>query len=134
MVVVVAVFMGYNNYFKNSVDEHYRPRSHLSVFYSPLPHTSSLVRCPFVTNTPVSYFIKNACLREHFIFTCVVGIITPNKIPLTTIVTYLQKRYRSRISNHWATIPACSVVPPIYKQLKKNILSHIMLATYRKFR
>ena len=49
-----------------------------------------------------------------------IGVITPNKIPLTTIVTYLQKRYRSRISNHWATIPACSVVPPIYKQSKKT--------------
>ena len=43
------------------------------------------------------------------------GVITPNQIPLTTIITYLQKSYRSRISNHWATIPACSVVPPIYK-------------------
>ena len=50
----------------------------------------------------------------------VVGVITPNQIPLTTIVTYLQKFYRSRISNHWATIPACSVVPPIYKQSKKT--------------
>ena len=49
-----------------------------------------------------------------------IGVITPNKIPLTTIVTYLQKRYKSRISNHWATIPACSVVPPIYKQSKKS--------------
>ena len=48
------------------------------------------------------------------------GFITPNQIPLTTIVTYFQKRYRSRISNHWATIPACSVVPPIYKQSKKT--------------
>ena len=28
--------------------------------------------------------------------------------------------YRSRISNHWATIPACSAVPPIYKQSKKT--------------
>ena len=48
------------------------------------------------------------------------GGIAPNKIPLTTIVTYLQKRYRSRISNHWATILACSVVPPVYKQSKKT--------------
>ena len=48
------------------------------------------------------------------------GVITPSQIPLTTIVTYLQKCYRSRISNHWATIPACSVVPPIYKQSKKT--------------
>ena len=48
------------------------------------------------------------------------GVITPNQIPLTTIVTYLQKSYRSRISNHWATIPACSVVPPIYKKSKKT--------------
>ena len=48
------------------------------------------------------------------------GVITPNQIPLTTIVTYLQKSYRSRISNHWATIPACSVVPPIYKTSKKT--------------
>ena len=50
----------------------------------------------------------------------VLGVITPNQIPLTTIVTYLQKGYRSRISNHWATIPACSVVPPIYKKSKKT--------------
>ena len=49
-----------------------------------------------------------------------VGVITPNKIPLMAIVTYLQKCYRNRISNHWATIPACSVVPPIYKQSKKT--------------
>ena len=48
------------------------------------------------------------------------GVITPNQIPLTTIVTYLQKRYRSRISNHWATIPACCVVPPIYKKSMKT--------------
>ena len=48
------------------------------------------------------------------------GVITPNQIPLTTIVTYLQKNYRSRISNHWATIPACSVIPPIYKKSKKT--------------
>ena len=51
---------------------------------------------------------------------CSEGVITPNQIPLTTIVTYLQKRYRSRISNHWATIPTCSVVPPIYKKSKKT--------------
>ena len=53
----------------------------------------------------------------HILF---LGVITPNQIPLTTIVTYLQKVYRSRISNHWATIPACSVVPPIYKQSKQT--------------
>ena len=54
---------------------------------------------------------------SKILVTCV---FTPNKIPLTTVVTYLQKSYRSRISNHWATIPACSVVPPIYKQSKKT--------------
>ena len=48
------------------------------------------------------------------------GVITPNQIPLTTLVTYLQKSNRSRISNNWATIPACSVVPPIYKKTKKT--------------
>ena len=40
--------------------------------------------------------------------TTTVGVITPNKFPLTTILTYLQKCYGSRISNHWATIPACT--------------------------
>ena len=50
--------------------------------------------------------------------------ITPNQIPLTTIVTYLQKSYRSRISNHWATIPACSVVPPIYKSPRKHTVTY----------
>ena len=52
------------------------------------------------------------------------GVITPNQIPLTTIVTYLQMFYRSRISNHWATKPACSVVSPIYKQSKKHIVTY----------
>ena len=32
--------------------------------------------------------------------------------PIDDQVTYLQKCYRSRISNHGATIPAYSVVPP----------------------
>ena len=62
---------------------------------------------------------------------CAKGVITPNQIPLTTIVTYLQKSYRSRISNHLTTIPACSVVPTIYKQSKKTYCP--ILATYRKF-
>ena len=57
------------------------------------------------------------------------GVSTPNEIPLTTIVAYLQKGYRSRISNHWA----CSVVPPIYKQSKKTFCHISFLATYRKF-
>ena len=61
------------------------------------------------------------------------GVITPNHISLTTMVTYLQKSYRSRISNHWASIPACSVVPPIYKTSKKTYCHISFLATYRKF-
>ena len=50
------------------------------------------------------------------------GCITPNIIPLTTIIAYLYLFFnnnRSSISNHWACIPACSVVPPIYKQSNK---------------
>ena len=66
----------------------------------------------------------------HILF---LGVITPNQIPLTTIVTYLQKSYRRRISNHWASIPACSVVPPIYKQSKKTYCHMSFLATYRQF-
>ena len=69
-----------------------------------------------------SQFISKTSLQTPSYYTA--GVITPTKIPLTTIVTYLQKRYRSRISNHWATIPACSVVPSIYKQSKKTY-SHI---------
>ena len=68
-----------------------------------------------------SSLMKSGTVCSHMMEDSVFrGVITPNKIPLTTIVTYLQKRYRSRISNHWATIPACSVVPPIYKQSKKT--------------
>ena len=52
------------------------------------------------------------------------GVITPNIIPLMTIVTYLQKSYRSRISNHWATISAYSVVGTSHLQtVQENILS-----------
>ena len=66
------------------------------------------------TNQVLTFqFSGSTCLHKN------IGVITPNKIPLTTLVTYIQKGYRSRISNHWA-IPACSVVPPIYKQSKKT--------------
>ena len=64
-----------------------------------------------------------------------IGVITPNQIPLTTIVTYLQKGYRSRISNHWATSDyTCMQCGTSHLQkVQENILSHIILATYRKF-
>ena len=76
-------------------------------------------------------YIRSACLRFSSIqVRAAVGVITPNEIPMTTIVTYLQKRYRSRSSNHWATIPACSVVPPSYKQSKKT---YCHISIYRKF-
>ena len=52
------------------------------------------------------------------------GVITPNQIPLTNIVTYLQKSYRSRISNHWATILVCSVVPPITNSPRKHTVTY----------
>ena len=39
--------------------------------------------------------------------------------PIDDHVAYLQKRSTRKNSNHWATIPACSSVPPIYKQSKK---------------
>ena len=57
------------------------------------------------------------------------GVITPNQIPLTTIVTYLHN-VRSRISNHWACIQ-CGTSH--LQKVQENILSHIILATYRKF-
>ena len=50
--------------------------------------------------------------------------LIPNKIPLTTIVTHLQNSYRSRISNHWTTIPSCSVVPPIYSPRNHTVTYH----------
>ena len=62
-----------------------------------------------------------------------VGVITPNQIPLTTIVTYLQKRYRSRISNHWATYTCMQCGTSNLQTIQEIILSHIFLATYRKF-
>ena len=39
-----------------------------------------------------------------------IDCITPNTIPVTTMVSYHWKRNRSSISNHWASTPACSVV------------------------
>ena len=70
----------------------------------------------------IIYYV-NAKKINNALYLCDIassGVITPNQIPLTTIVTYLQKGDRSRISNHWATMTACNVVPPIYKQSKKT--------------
>ena len=45
-------------------------------------------------------------------------------LPRSYISLPSKKRYRSRISNHWATIPACSVVPPIYSSRKHTVTYH----------
>ena len=87
----------------------------------------------FGTGSEMRYSSVSATAYSRSIPLPVEGAITPNQIPLTVIVTYLQNGYRSRISNHWAAIPACSVVPPHLQTVQENILSHIILATYRKF-
>ena len=53
-------------------------------------------------------------------------------LPLTTIVTYLQKRYRSRLQplGHY-TCMQCGTSH--LQTVQENILSHIISATYRKF-
>ena len=59
-------------------------------------------------------------------------VIAPNQIPLTTIVTYLQKSYRSRISNHWVTIgviapnqiPLTTIVTYLQKSYRSRISNH----------
>ena len=47
------------------------------------------------------------------------GVFTPKKIPLTTILTYLQNFTEAEFQTI-GPLPACSVVPPIYKQSKKT--------------
>ena len=83
----------------------YMVQHHSSVIYM-VQHHSSVIDMPW--------------WGHHRVTSDAQGVFTPNQIPLTTIVTYLQKSYRSRISNHWAIIPAGCVVPPIYKQSKKT--------------
>ena len=78
--------------------------------------------------TPKIWLALQIVTRNEGLSQCPLGDITPNKIPLTTIVTYLQNSYRSRISNHWATIPACSVVTPYLQTIQENILTHIMFS------
>ena len=61
------------------------------------------------------------------------GVITPNQIPLTTIVTYLQKKLQkqnSKLLGHY-TCMQCGISH--LQTVQENILSHIILATYRKF-
>ena len=77
-------------------------------------------------------FDHHAKLFQQETGSITIGVITPNQIPLTTIVTYLQKRYRSRISNHWVTISACNVVPPIYKQIRKHTVTY-HFSDYQEF-
>ena len=84
--------------------------------------------------TIVTYLQKSyrSRISNHWA-TIPAGVITLNKIPLTTIVTYLQKSYKSRISNHWATHYTCMQCGTSHLQtVQENILSHIILATYRK--
>ena len=50
------------------------------------------------------------------------------------MVTYLRKRYRSRVSNHWVTHYTCMQCGTSHLQtVQENILSRVTLATYRKF-
>ena len=57
------------------------------------------------------------------------GVITPNQIPLTTIVTYLQKQNFKPLGHY--TCMQCGTSH--LQTVQENILSHIILATYRKF-
>ena len=61
------------------------------------------------------------------------GIFTPSKISLTTIVTYLQKGYRSSILKQLGHYTCMRCGTSHLQTVQENILSHIILATYMKF-
>ena len=60
-------------------------------------------------------------------------IITPNQIPLTTIVTYLQKTLQKQNFKPLGHYSCMQCGTSHLQTVQENILSHIILATYRKF-
>ena len=72
-------------------------------------------------------------VQENILSRIILGVITPNQIPLTTIVTYLQfflQKQNFKPLGHY-TCMQCGTSR--LQTVQKNILSHIILATYRKF-
>ena len=65
--------------------------------------------------------------------TCAIGVITPNQIPLTTIVTYLQKKLQKQNFKPWGQYTCMQCGTSQLQTVQENILSHIILATYRTF-
>ena len=62
-----------------------------------------------------------------------VGVITPNQIPSTTIVTYFQKRLQKQNFKPLSHYTCMQCTTSHLQTVQQNILSHIILETYRKF-
>ena len=62
-----------------------------------------------------------------------IGVITPNKIPLTIMVSYLQKKLQKQNFKPLGHYTCMQCGTSHLQTIQENILSHIILATYRKF-
>ena len=62
-----------------------------------------------------------------------IGVITPNQIPLTTIVTYLQVKLQKQNFKPLGHYTCMQCGTSHLQTVQENILSRIILATYRKF-
>ena len=65
--------------------------------------------------------------------TLIRGVITPNQIPLTTIVTYLQNKLQKQNFKPLGHYTCMQCGTSHLQKVQENILSLIILATYRKF-
>ena len=86
------------------------------------------VNWPRTVNRRVQHmadFIRGAwsCILLHL-----GGVITPNQIPLTTMVTYIQKSYRSRISKSLSHNTCMQCGTSHLQTVQENILSHIIFS------
>ena len=61
------------------------------------------------------------------------GVMTPNQIPLTTIVTYLQNKLQKQNFKPLGHYTCMQCGTSHLQTVQENILSRIILATYRKF-
>ena len=76
---------------------------------------------------------KQLLYDYYFLTSHTLGVITQNQIPLTTIVTYLPKKLQKQNFKPLGNYTCMQSGASHLQTVQENILSHIILATYKTF-
>ena len=112
------------------VKDHYCSSVYTTVFsdYRSLCFEVSISYLPTLPLHAVAYRFLHCSTAYH-----ISGVITPNQIPLRTIITYLQKRLQKQNFKPLGHYTCMQCGTSHLQTVQENILSYIIFTTYRKF-